>query len=326
MADSTIFDDVFRTEAEKMPELTIPLINEVFGTNYPLDTEMIQGRNEHLTKNGKKITDSYIIIGEKRYHMECQSTEDSMMILRMIEYDFAISLEHAEKVHDTYRMQFPHSCILYLRGDGQKKSISMELQFPDNQVVQYKIPVIRMEWYSIKEILEKDLIILLPFYIMRYEKMKQQLEKDEVPREKLFREYEMIAEYLEQKLLNNGLEKEFLDIRELISRIVEYSFPESKNVRKGLGEIMGGQVLELESDRLIKKGEQLGEVRGKELGKEIGKEIGKELGEEQMALLTQKLLRENRLEDLRRCAEDTAYRKKLLNEMQGISEQAAEIL
>lgn len=84
MADSTIFDDVFRTETEKMPELTIPLINEVFGMNYPLDTEIIQGRNEHLTKSGKKITDSYIIIGEKRYHMECQSTEDSTMILRMI--------------------------------------------------------------------------------------------------------------------------------------------------------------------------------------------------------------------------------------------------
>ena len=86
----------------------------------------------------------------------------------------------------------------------------------------------------------------------------------------------------------------------------EYSFPESKNIRKGLGEIMGGQVLELESDRLIKKGEQLGEARGKELGAE------------QMASLTKKLLQENRLNDLRRCTEDSAYRKKLLNEMQGI--------
>ena len=300
MAESTIFDDVFRTETEKMPELTIPLINEVFGTNYPLDTEIIQGRNEHLTKSGKKITDSYIIIGEKRYHMECQSTEDSTMILRMIEYDFAISLEHAEKVHGTYRMQFPHSCILYLRGDTQEKNISMELQFPDNQVVRYKVPVIRMEWYSIKEILEKDLTMLLPFYIMRYEKMKQQLENDEVLREKLFQEYEMIAKYLEQKLLNCGLEKEFRDMRELISRIVEYSFPESKNIRKGLGEIMGGQVLELESDRLIKKGEAR----------------GKELGVDDMAALTRKLMDEGRLDDLRRCTEDAEYRKSLLYEMQ----------
>ena len=133
MADSTIFDDVFRTETEKMPELTIPLINEVFGTNYPSNVEIIQGRNEHLTKSGKKITDSYIIIGEKRYHMKCKSTEDSTMILRMMEYDFAISVEYAEKVHGVYRMQFPHSCILYLRGDTQEKNISMELQFPDNQ-------------------------------------------------------------------------------------------------------------------------------------------------------------------------------------------------
>lgn len=198
-------------------------------------------------------------------------------------------------------MQFPHSCILYLRGDAQKKNVSMELQFPDNQIVRYKVPVIRMEWYSIKEILEKDLIMLLPFYIMRYEKMKQQLENDEVLREKLFQEYEMIAKYLEQKLLNCGLEKEFRDISELISKIVEYSFSELKNIRKGLGEIMGGQVLELESDRLIKKGEAR----------------GKELGVDDMAALTRKLMDEERLDDLRRCTEDPAYRKKLLNEMQG---------
>ena len=300
MAESTIFDDVFRTETEKMPELTIPLINEVFGTNYPSNVEIIQGRNEHLTKSGKKITDSYIIIGEKRYHMECQSTEDSTMILRMIEYDFAISVEYAEKVHGVYRMQFPHSCILYLRGDVREKTVSMELQFPDNQVVQYKVPVIRIEWYSIKEILEKDLIMLLPFYIMRYEKMKYQLENDEVLREKLFQEYKMIAEYLERKFLNNGLEKEFRDVRELISKIVEYSFSESKNVRKGLGEIMGGQVLELESDRLIKKGEAR----------------GKELGVDDMAALTRKLMDEGRLDDLRRCTEDAEYRKSLLYEMQ----------
>ncbi len=33
MANNTIFDDVFQTIKEKMPELTIPLINEAFGTD-----------------------------------------------------------------------------------------------------------------------------------------------------------------------------------------------------------------------------------------------------------------------------------------------------
>ena len=55
---------------------------------------------------------------------------------------------------------------------------------------------------------------------------------------------------------------------------------------------MGGQVLELESDRLIKKGEAR----------------GKELGVDDMAALTRKLMDEERLDDLRRCTEDPAYR------------------
>ncbi|MBU5479754.1 hypothetical protein [Blautia sp. MSJ-19] len=31
------------------------------------------------------------------YHIECQSTDDTTMVIRMIEYDFAIGIEHAEK-------------------------------------------------------------------------------------------------------------------------------------------------------------------------------------------------------------------------------------
>ena len=38
----TIFDDVFRTIAQKMPYLLIPLINEVFQTNYPEDIHFQQ--------------------------------------------------------------------------------------------------------------------------------------------------------------------------------------------------------------------------------------------------------------------------------------------
>ena len=37
---NTIFDDVFRTIVEKMPRLVIPLINEVFGTDYSVDEKV----------------------------------------------------------------------------------------------------------------------------------------------------------------------------------------------------------------------------------------------------------------------------------------------
>lgn len=70
-AHSTVFDDVFRTIAQKLPQLLIPLINEVFHTNYSEDEDFEQLRNEHYEKYGKIITDSIIRIGRHIYHLEC---------------------------------------------------------------------------------------------------------------------------------------------------------------------------------------------------------------------------------------------------------------
>ena len=69
----TVFDDVFRTIAQKMPFLLIPLINEVFGTAYAENQKFLQLRNEHYEKFGKIVTDSIIQIGRHLYHIECQS-------------------------------------------------------------------------------------------------------------------------------------------------------------------------------------------------------------------------------------------------------------
>ncbi|MBR6771751.1 MAG: hypothetical protein IKM28_11115 [Lachnospiraceae bacterium] len=56
--NSTIFDDVFRTMVQKMPQLLIPLINEVFHTNYSEKEAFKQLRNEYEEESGKIISDS----------------------------------------------------------------------------------------------------------------------------------------------------------------------------------------------------------------------------------------------------------------------------
>ena len=47
LMNNTIFDDVFRTMVEKIPQLAVPLINEVFQTSYPEDVETVS--YTHLT-------------------------------------------------------------------------------------------------------------------------------------------------------------------------------------------------------------------------------------------------------------------------------------
>lgn len=277
MANNTIFDDVFRTMLEKMPELVIPLINEVFGTNYPADIPIEQQRNEHQTKSGEKITDSRLKIADKIYHIECQSTSDTEMVIRMIEYDFAISLESKKIENGRYRIYFPHSCVLYLRGKGRSNTIGMDIVMPNGQIIKYDLPAIYVENYTTDVIFQKKLLFLLPFYIMRYEKSREKLEKDPEELRELLQEYEKIAGKLEDSLLGRGREAQHRYLVEVIIRISDYIFANSEKTRKGVNAAMGGEVLDLKTDKLIDEIRQ--DVKEK-VRDEVKEEVRDEVKEE----------------------------------------------
>lgn len=251
MANNTIFDNVFRTMLEKMPELVVPLINEVFGTNYPADIAVEQQRNEHQTKNGEKITDSRLKIADKIYHIECQSTGDAEMVIRMIEYDFAVSLETKQIENGRYKIYFPHSCVLYLRGKGRKDTLGMDIIMPDGRVIKYELPAIYIERYTQDVIFQKKLLFLLPFYVIRYEKSREDIEKDPEKLQKLLDEYVTISRRLEESLLENGKGALYRYLVEVILKIADYIFSDSEKTKKGVDRAMGGEVLELKTDKLI---------------------------------------------------------------------------
>ena len=77
---SHIFDDVFRTMEEHTPELMIPLINEVFKTDYPEDAVITRlGDKRHLLLQLIE-TDSCMSVGNKIYHFECESSANNSVI------------------------------------------------------------------------------------------------------------------------------------------------------------------------------------------------------------------------------------------------------
>ena len=265
MESSTIFDDVFWTMLEKMPQLAVPLINEVFGTSYPEDVKIIQKRNEHQTKKGRIITDSHLLIANRIYHIECQSTDDSTMVIRMIEYDFAISLEQVQKENGRYRMYFPQSCVLYLRGIKKRDAISVEIVMPNGGTVEYTVPVVQVQEFTCDDMLRKRLLFLLPYHVIKYEQEKD-LDTDSEKWKEFLDECKKIESYLEENFLEKGNEKSYRDMIELIIRIADHVFRDNEKVRKGFGDVMGGKVLELESDKLIQRGIEQGLEQGIEQG------------------------------------------------------------
>ena len=260
--NNTIFDDVFRTMIEKMPYLAVPLINEVFHTSYPEDVKITQLRNEHQQKDGEIITDSCLLIGKKMYHIECQSTDDTTMAIRMIEYDVAIAVENAEKQGRRYRIEFPRSCVLFLRNSGNTPDyLEADVIFPDGKTHVYSIPAIKMEDYTKDHIFEKNLLMLLPFYIMRYEKKKYDMRKNPELLQVLLNEYDEIRINLEKELTKTGKAELYTNLTKLIVKIADYIFEKEEDIRKGIGDVMGGKVLELESERLKAEGEaRLGDL------------------------------------------------------------------
>ena len=50
------------------------------------------------------------------------------------------------------------------------------------------------------------------------------------------------------------------DYHEAIEKIADYIIPEDNEIRKGLGEIMGGKILKLRSEELLEQGEAKGRI------------------------------------------------------------------
>lgn len=262
MARRTIFDDVFRTICQKMPHLLIPLINEVFGTDYPADEEIKQLRNEHFTVNGEIITDAIVSIRGFSYHVECQSSDDTQMIIRMAEYDFAIAFDsYYQESPGVFRMEFPESCVVYLRKtDSVSRSSKLNIHFKNGSVVEYSMNVICVQDYSLEEIFNKKLFMFLPYYILRYEKnMPTAKSCDREKLNKLLEDYNVLVNRLETECKDNNT-GDFNDIYNMIIRIIN-QVVKSKTI-KGRLKTMNGRLLELPSEKLRREGMEIGIKQG----------------------------------------------------------------
>ena len=253
----TIFDDVFRTMVEKLPYLAVPLINEVFNTSYPENVEITQLRNEHQQEDGEIITDCCLKINRKLYHIECQSLDDTTMAIRMIEYDFAIAIENAQKRGRRYRIEFPRSCVIYLRSNkNTPDALEVEVVFPDGKIHLYQIPTIKLENYTKDSIFEKNLLMLLPFYVMRYEKCVHSISENSEILQQLLNEYEEIRQGLNKELTQEGKSDLYTDLTDWIVKIADYIFRNEETARKGINSIMKGKILKLKSEELREEGRE----------------------------------------------------------------------
>ena len=91
-------------------------------------------------------------------------------------------------------------------------------------------------------------------------------------------DYQKISSALEQ-CTNDKKSTLYIDMITLIEEIADHIIPkDNEKIRERLGDIMGGKILQLESERLLEKGQLLGEAKGRAAGQAEGRIQGQAEG------------------------------------------------
>lgn len=208
--EAQLWDEIMKKETFLMPEQLFPLIKEIHKKTYPKGTEIYPLATEFSVERAetKEITsiraDITVIVAKKDiYHLECQMSNDGTMVLRMFEYDVQLALSYIQESKGGMELKFPYSAVLYLQDNGNiPEKLTCRIKFQDGGIYEYKVPVVKVQDYTLEEIKEKHLCVLIPFLPLRFRKtlkMLRQQGETEV-KEELTSFYQQIILLLEEEV------------------------------------------------------------------------------------------------------------------------------
>ncbi len=145
--------------------------------------------------------------------------------------------------------------------------------------MQYDVPIMKVQAYSLDDIFEKRLLLLIPFYIFSHEKRFPEYNSNEEKLAELRAEYQDILirlDKLEQQGIIGAFEKR--TIIELSGDVIREIAQKYENVQKGVGDIMGGALIETEARVILNRGRKEGRLEGRQEGrKEIQEETARRM-------------------------------------------------
>ena len=254
----------------KHKRLFVSVINDVFGKDYPSDikVEVLPSEGyltESETADGSKeieeqISDFLIKIGSEVYLLECQSYDDGSMAIRIAEYAFIVARQFAKWDIGHATIPMPQFTVIYVkRTERTPRMTTITFTFPDGQSIDYKSDNVILDDLTKEYIIEKRLFPYIPFYIARYEgDISSEGAIDRAITDLTYFRDALIRLH-QEKELSDG---EMIDLMGLVNTIITHITNGNKNEER-LVNIMGGTVIETESDRIkIKLIIELGQEDG----------------------------------------------------------------
>ena len=168
-----------------------------------------------------------------------------------IRHNMQIALDEGEVTEETLTVIFPNTAVLYLRTYRKTPDKMKYVIVTPGGTVQYDIPIMKVQSYTLDDIFERRLLMLIPFYIFSHENRFPEYDSNGQRLEELKAEYQDILERLdglEQQGFIGAFDKR--TIIELSGDVIREIAQKYENVQKGVGDMMSGALIETSARKI----------------------------------------------------------------------------
>lgn len=275
-----VYDAVFWNEINMFTKYLPNLVNEVFGEKFTENAKVEFLPNKQITEtnDGQLIhgeMDALFVLTEmkdklirKSYHYEFEAKGNKKVAIRIARYASAHAFSSVRQTRNGAVMEIPYSAFVFLRPDSANiNRLKISINYPGGNAFYYA-PVIKIKDYTLEELIEKRLLMLIPFYVFRitereYNKMERDYERIENDSDFSEKERKIISKIKDiiedisdklQKLVDVGEIAEFEkgDIVEHTLSVLDKLLGKRHKLREGVKKNMGGYVIETVCDKLQK--------------------------------------------------------------------------
>ncbi|MDD3218251.1 MAG: hypothetical protein PHC41_10375 [Lachnospiraceae bacterium] len=289
-----IFDKVLKKSITLSSKAVANFINGGFGTDYPLDSQITYNWTENYDDElNRTIADGIMTInGEVSYHVEAQIGEDEEMQFRVFDYGYRHALNRRNGSDVLY---FPEPLVIYLYKHGKiPDEQTIVLDFGTQGQFLYKVKNFKLLSYTLEELNEKKMLILLPFMILKFRdelsKAKYRT-KDNLMALKNFILDDILGIVDENVNLGNLTLADAGRIRNLLAELYRYLYADYEECQKEGINDMVEEGLVLEMDIIEHRHKMEMQQREKEVAEEVTREVTKEVTKEVTESMTASMVR-----------------------------------
>ena len=287
------YDAVFWAGVQGLTQYLVPLVNEAFGEHFTnsASVELLPGKQADQKPDSsfeRGEMDTLALLIEKavkmKYHFEVETHANRGIFIRIGRYDLSVARNNFAWTERGIETQLPQSAVIFLAG-GESIQDKVSIFYKGAQgEARNDVPVLKIKRYSIDDLFQKRLLLLLPFYSFHFDGKFEQMEVDGIGElEEAFDEiHTRLVALTEDGGIDEAQRSQLLDC---MQRVLEKQTIKYKNVSEGVRKLMGGYIFYTRTDAILDKGRAEGREEGWNAGLNAGRNEGIGIGEQNVKLL-----------------------------------------